>query len=228
MVVRVTKRATVEKQPQGRANGSANGAAGRPLADRQDTVVVARRRRFPWWWAVLLPLLGAALLVGAVLGYDRVRPAEYSSEALVAVLPDDSEAEVSGAMTSIWVEIGNSDAVLDRVADELGTGRETLDAALTVEESANAPLVSIRARTGESARSAAWANVAAEELVAEAEAERVPGWSLEQVTAAQPASRTEPFATVLLIASAAGLGLLAGAAAAQLLLRRHRRRTPVA
>ena len=174
--------------------------------------------------AVLCLLLGVALLVGIALAYVSTRPVRYTSEALVAVLGDDAAGEVSEPLTSIWVEIGNSDVVLDRVAEELGTSRSALGDALTVTVSPDAPLVSIRARTGDAERSAEWANAAAEGLLVEDEVDRVPGWSLEQVTTARPAETADPSSTPLLVASAALLGALAGAAVAQLLSARDRRR----
>ncbi|TFV53700.1 hypothetical protein [Blastococcus sp. TF02A-35] len=184
----------------------------------------APARRRSRWPAVLLPLLGAALLVNAALLYGTTRAPTYTSEALVAVLPDDPAVSVSSPLTSIWVQIANSDAVLDGVTRELDVERSDLDDALTVSESADAPLISIRTRTGDAQRSAEWANTAADQLLDQAADERVPGWSLEQVTEARPAQTSDPKATVPLVGGAAVLGALVGAAAAQLLAARARRR----
>ncbi|WP_166509564.1 hypothetical protein [Blastococcus sp. TF02-8] len=184
----------------------------------------AAPRRGRRWPAVVLPLLGALLLAGAALAYVLTSPARYSAEALVAVLSEDTDGAVSEPLTSIWVEIGNSDAVLDRVTDELGVSRSALDEGLTVSVSSSAPLISIRASTGDAERSAAWANATAEALLDEDDADRVPGWSLEQVTSAQPAQRADQPPTLLLVAAGAVLGALVGASAAQLLAARARRR----
>lgn len=178
--------------------------------------------------AVLLPLLGALLLTAVVVVYDGLRPPQYTSEALVAVLPDDPAVNVSSPLTAIWVQIGNSDVVLNGVAEDLRVSRSSLSGGLTVAESADAPLISIQASTGDAEVSAEWANSAAGELLSQAQISRVPGYFLQQVAEAQPAQSADRSTTVLLIAGAAVLGALIGASAAQLLAARDRRRRSAA
>ncbi len=191
--------------------------------------VTARRRRHRRRhrrWAALLPLLLAGLLVGGVLAWQLTRPPAYTSEALVAVLPEDPAADVSLPITSVWVEIGNSDVVRDQISTELGTSRSTLDDGLEVEASSDAPLISLRASTDSAATSAQWANTAAAALLSQSTDNPVPGHRLQQVATAQASQAADPSVTPLLVAGGAVLGLLVGAAAVQLLNARDRKRSP--
>ncbi|RBY74825.1 hypothetical protein DQ239_18730 [Blastococcus sp. TF02-09] len=173
---------------------------------------------------LVLPLVGAVVLGGAAFVFEAQRAPQYTSEALVAVLPEDPADEVSMPITSIWAEIADSDSVRDRVGQTLGVSRAELEDDLVVAASEDAPLVSVQATTGNAETSAAWANAAAGEIVGEADGDQVPGYDLAQVTDARPRSETDQFPALPLVGGAAVVGLLAGAGAAQLLDRRARQR----
>jgi len=174
---------------------------------------------------LVLPLVGAVVLGGAALVYEAQRSPQYTSEALVAVLPADPADEVSLPITSTWAEIADSDSVRDRVSRTLDVSRADLEDRLVIAASEDAPLVSVRATTGNADTSAEWANAAAGEVLGQADGNPVPGYDLEQVTDARPRSEADEFPTVPLVGGAVVVGLLAGAGAAQLVDRRARRRT---
>jgi capsular polysaccharide biosynthesis protein len=210
----------------GHPAGTASSAPGQGVAATASpgVTVTARgwRRR---WWAALLPLLLAALFVSGVLAWQLTRPPAYTAEALVAVLPEDPAVDVSLPITSVWAEIGNSDVVRDQISTQLGIGRSALDDGLEVEASSDAPLIFLRASTDSADTSAQWANTAAAALLGQSTDNPVPGHRLQQVAAAQAPQAVDPSVTPLLVAGGAVLGLLVGAAVAQLLQARDRRRS---
>ncbi|SDF64687.1 Capsular polysaccharide biosynthesis protein [Blastococcus aurantiacus] len=210
------------------AAGTRSPAAALPTAaDRRAPAPAAwsSRRRTSRSAYVVLPLLGAVALGAGVLAYEAQRSPQYTSEALVAVLPEDPGDEVSLPITSIWVGIADSDTVRDRMAPRLDVSRAALDDGLTIGSSDDdAPLVTVRATTGDPETSAAWANAVAAELLAESDLHPISGYTLDQVTDARPPGAPDQFPTVPLVGGAVVVGLLAGAGAAQLVDRRARRR----
>jgi uncharacterized protein involved in exopolysaccharide biosynthesis len=144
------------------------------------------------------------------------------------VLPTEETAEVSTAFTSIWVEIGGSDPVVEAAATRIGTEAATLRENLQVAQAGSAPLVSISVTTPDAARSADWANEVADELIAQAAPTVVPGYTLSQVTTAVPPPTSTGPSTTLVILGAAVVGLIAGTALAQALSRRLRRKARAA
>ncbi|MGY2126997.1 hypothetical protein [Blastococcus sp. SYSU DS0617] len=173
---------------------------------------------------LLLALLGAVLAVAALVAIDRLLPRTWTAEALVAVLPEDPAGDVSVQFTAIWVEIGDSAAIRQQAADALGIDTADLRDALTVSQSAGAPLVSVRVTTQDMQRSAEWANAVAAQLLEEAEDDPVPGYDLGQVTEALPPATADVRAGLALIGVVALGGALLGAGAGVLLDRRASRR----
>lgn len=199
---------------------------GRPAPDGRP--VGRRRRSRGWVLLVLLPILGAVLLGGAALAYNRVTPPSYTADALIAVLPTVPATGVSLPITGVWVEVGSSEALLRQSADDLGVRESQLASAVTVTQpSSNAPVVQVSATTGNPQLSAAWANSVASRLVSQARDNPVPGYGLQTVASAiPPLSATQPV-TPLIIGVATALGALIGLVLAQTivgLVRRRRRR----
>jgi len=187
-----------------------------------------RLRRRTLALLVALPLLGALLFGGGAALYLAAQSPSYTAQALVSVLPTEETAEVSTAFTSIWVEIGGSDPVVEAAATRIGTEAATLRENLQVAQAGSAPLVSISVTTPDAARSADWANEVADELIAQAAPTVVPGYTLSQVTTAVPPPTSTGPSTTLVILGAAVVGLIAGTALAQALSRRLRRKARAA
>ncbi|TKJ28106.1 hypothetical protein [Blastococcus sp. CCUG 61487] len=177
----------------------------------------------PIWW-VVLPFLGALLCVAGLVAYDRYSTPTYTAETLVAVLPDDPGTDVSLQVTAIWVEIGNSDAILLATAEALGVPARTVEDRLTLVQTGDAPLLSVKVTTTDAERSAEWSNQLAEQLLAESSENPVPGYDLQQVAEALPPDRRDVTAGALYFATAVVIGLLLGAGVAELLSRRSHAR----
>jgi capsular polysaccharide biosynthesis protein len=173
---------------------------------------------------LMLPLLGGLLFGGGMAIYLDARSPSYTAQSLVSVLPTAATADVSTAFTDIWVQIGDSDAVVDAAATRIGTDPATLRDRMQIAQAGTAALVSISVTTPDAARSADWANDVADELIAQATPTVVPGYTLRQVTTAVPPPTSTGPSTPLLVLGAVVVGLIAGIALAQALGRRLRRR----
>ncbi|MGY1805915.1 hypothetical protein ACI8AF_00930 [Blastococcus sp. SYSU D00669] len=187
-------------------------------------VVTARRRRRAWPWLVALPLIGALLFGGAAFAANQLTDPTYTATALIAVLPDDDTTDVSIPVAGIWAEIGNSEALLARAAEELDVDEATLARSVTVTTAANAPVLSVTATTTDPERSADWANAVGGELVAEEAANPVPRYGLQSAAIAVPPATGTELVSPLLMVAAAVLGALVGLVLAQAVVRRRRRR----
>jgi capsular polysaccharide biosynthesis protein len=200
--------------PKGRVGSPPSGERVRPRRLRRRTVALL----------LTLPLLGGLLFGAGTAIYLDAQAPSYTAQSLVSVLPTEETGEVSTAFTDIWVQIGNSDPVVDAAATRIGTEPATLRDQLQVAQAGSAALVSVSVTTPDATRSADWANEVADELVAQASPTVVPGYTLRQVTTAVPPSTSTGPSTPLLVLGAVVVGLIAGTALAQALGRRLRRR----
>jgi capsular polysaccharide biosynthesis protein len=177
-----------------------------PPADR-------RGRRIAVAVIASLTVVGALVTVLACW-YVFLRPTSFTSEALVAVLPDDPGAPDSSVdIAAVWVQIGNARTVLDPVAAEVGSPEPEIQSAVTVSQPDRVQLLSIKATASDPDASAIWANAVAAQLLQQDRQGRVGHYHLQQVTEARPAVHADSTPGT---AGAVGAALVGGAAGALL------------
>ncbi len=169
-------------------------------------------------WAIVVATAVAGALLGLVI--SLVPSSAFTSEALIVVVPPQQQSTADGIpVASVWAEAAGTDAVLGPVAARLGTTLRELSDSTQISVADAAPLIVVSVTTHDAENAATWANELSAELVAEAEANSLSGFTLRALTTAVPA--TQPQGSLTLPMTAAGLviGGLAG-------LWWSRRRTP--